>query len=318
MKGIYVGAVTAVFLCMVLFPLLSMKKTVLPDVSSNGQVTPGDSDEVFVLKTTKDNKLITLSAFDYVCGVVGAEVPAEYEPEALKAQAVAAYTFALYRKEQNKSKEFDITDSTTSDQAFISDSDAKTEWGGNYTKYKEKIQSAVKEVLGEKILYDGKIILAVYHNISSGRTESAEAIWGGSYPYLVSVESVGDMLYPEYLSEVKLSADQLRNALKSFNIEFSENASEWFKEKKTTDSGSVLSFMVSGTKINGTDLRNVLNLKSANFDVAFSDGQFTFSVRGHGHGVGMSQYGAQFMAKQGSTYKEILNWYYSDCNLFKP
>lgn len=316
MKGIYLCTVAVVFLCMVLFPLISMRKTVLPSAYGSEQAVPDTvSGETFTVKLTEKNKTVKLSAYEYICGVVGAEVPAEYELETLKAQAVAAYTFALKRKQANKSKKYDITDSISTDQAFISDSDAKKEWGSNYDKYKEKIGSAVKAVLGQRLTYNGELILSVYHDISSGRTESAANVWGGDYPYLVSVESAGDVLSPDYLSEVTVTAEGLKAALTSFKITFSEDADTWLGEKKTTDTGTVLSVPICGVTVSGSELRSALGLRSANFDVAFSDGAFTFSVRGNGHGVGMSQYGAQFMALQGSSYTEILKWYYKGCEI---
>lgn len=316
MKGIYLGSVAVLFLCMVLFPLLSMRKTVLPGSPGTEQASPGKvSSETFSVKLTEEDKIVKLSAYDYICGVVGAEVPAEYEEEALKAQAVAAYTFALYRKQVNKNEKYDITDSTASDQAFISDSDAKERWGSNYESYKEKIGAAVKAVLGQKLTYDGKLILSVYHNISGGKTESAANIWGGDYPYLMAVESVGDVLCPDYLSSAAVSSDDFKTKVSALGVTFSGEADTWLGEKKTSESGTVLSLAVCGTEVSGNDLRQALGLKSANFDVSFADGSFTFSVRGHGHGVGMSQYGAQFMALQGSSYEEILKWYYKGCEI---
>ena len=316
MKGIYVSVVATVFLCMVLFPLISMRKTVLPQTPDSGQVTPESlpSDTISV-KITKEDKIVKLSAFDYICGVVGAEVPAEYEEEALKAQAVAAYTFALYKKQLNKDEKYDITDNTATDQAFILDSDAKVRWGENYKAYKEKIGKAVKQVLGKVLTYDGKLILSVYHNISGGKTENATEIWGGEYPYLVAVESVGDVLSPDYLSEVKVSAEDFKKVLAEHGVEFSESADKWLGEKKTTGSGTVTSLSVCGTEVSGSDFRSAFGLKSANFDITFNENIFTFSVRGHGHSVGMSQYGAQFMALQGSNFEEILKWYYKGCEI---
>lgn len=311
-KGIYVGIIAVLFFCMVLFPLCSMKKTVLEKSPEQSSLQSG---ETFKVKLTKEDKIIELSARDYIVGVVCAEMPAEYSIEALKAQAVASYTFALFRKSENKDKEYDITDNTTPDQAYMTDAEFKKREGSRYSEYKAKITEAVDAVIGQVITYGGSIILSIYHDISGGKTESAEVLWGGSYPYLLSVESVGDLLSDDYLSTKSVTADELKTALKNYDISFSDISKDWFSNVKCSDSGTVLTIDVCGTTLKGSELRTALGLRSANFDVSFSDGVYNFSVRGHGHSVGMSQYGAQFMALQGSNYQEILEWYYKGCEI---
>lgn len=316
MRGIYIGVIAMLFFGMVLFPLFSMKKTVLP---TGHQTPPAVSEpisgETFKVKLTEQDKITELSAKDYIYGVVCAEMPAEYSEEALKAQAVAAYTFALYRKQENKGKEYDITDSTTPDQAYMTDEEFKKREGNNYETYKAKIQSAVDAVFGQVITYEGKIVLSIFHDTSGGKTESAEVLWGGSYPYLQPVESVGDLLSAGYLSEKELSGEDFKTALKEYNITFSSDPEGWISDIKRSESGTVLTAKICGVSLKGSELRTALSLRSANFDVSYSEGAFHFSVRGHGHGVGMSQYGAQFMALQGSDYKEILKWYYKGCEI---
>lgn len=317
MRGIYIGTIALLFFCMVLFPLFSMNQTVLSatpdnDVSNSSYSVSGES---FRVKLSKEDKVVTLSAYDYIRGVVAAEMPAEYSLEALKAQTVAAYTLALCRKAENADKDYDITDSTTPDQAYMSDAQFKEREGSNYEKYKQKIGEAVQSVLGQVVTYNDKMALTVYHDISGGKTESAEVLWGGSYPYLKPVESVGDLLSPKYLSEKKIDSNMMKSALEGLSVSVSGDADSWFGNAECSESGTVLKIKVCGKSISGSDLRNALSLRSANFDVNFSDGNFVFSVRGHGHGVGMSQYGAQFMALQGSDYKEILKWYYNGCDI---
>lgn len=317
MKGIYITSVALIFTCMVLFPLLSMRKTVLPDTSPPGITQPDevtDGETLRVLMTDED-KVVTMSVKDYVIGVVAAEMPAEYEPEALKAQAVVAYTYAMYKSAIRIDKDYDVTDSFESDQAFLSDTEAKERFGSSYNAYMDKISEAVNAVEGQVILYDGKPILAACHSISGGKTESAETLWGGSYPYLQPVESVGDVLCPEYLSELKISEQDMKSALSKLNITAENSAENWFGDITRSESGYILTVNICGTEVKGSQLRNSLGLRSTNFDVAFDDGNFTFSVRGYGHGIGMSQYGAQFMALQGSTYTDILMWYYTDCTI---
>ena len=299
---------------MVMFPLFSMEKTVIPEA-------PTDLDETKKVKIyiTDEEKIEEISLLQYICGVVGAEVPAENHKETLKAQAVAAYTYYLYKSAENTDKDYDITDSPKTDQAYISDLAAKTLWKDNYEDYTKKITAAVKEVFGEYITFEDKPILAAYHNISSGRTESAENIWGKSYPYLVPAESVGDVLSSSYLSKATLTLAEVEEKLKSAEISIPEalEAGDWFSGIKRSESGTVLTVSVAGTELKGTKVRSLLGLKSANFEVAYSEDKFLFTVKGHGHLVGMSQCGAEFMANQGSSYEEILLWYYKGCEIKK-
>lgn len=314
MKGIYIFSIGLMLFSMVMFPLFSMEKTVIPEA-------PTDLDETKKVKIyiTDEEKIEEISLLQYICGVVGAEVPAENHKETLKAQAVAAYTYYLYKSAENTDKDYDITDSPKTDQAYISDLAAKTLWKDNYEDYKKKITAAVKEVFGEYITFEDKPILAAYHNISGGRTESAENIWGKSYPYLVPAESVGDVLSSSYLSKVTLTLAEVEEKLKSAEISIPEalEAGGWFSDIKRSESGTVLTVSVAGTELKGTKVRSLLGLKSANFEVAYSEDKFLFTVKGHGHLVGMSQCGAEFMANQGSSYEEILLWYYKGCEIKK-
>lgn len=316
MKGIYISAIVILFLCSTLFPLLSLGNVELVSAQTPSKIIQStDTNEEFFRVLREDTGEIEIIAVtDYICGVVAAEMPAEYETEALKAQAVAAYTFACHRKAAREDKDYDVTD-TVSDQAYISPDEQREKWGDGYEKYSQKIRQAVESVKGQVLTFEGKTILAAYHSISGGKTEAAANVWGDGYPYLQSVESVGDVLSPNYLNTFVFTEDELKKAFKDKGVEFSGSADGWFKDKKTSDSGTVLSIKVCKTEFTGKEIRKILGLKSANFDVSFSDGKFTFTVRGYGHGMGMSQYGAQFMALQGSSYAEILNWYYPTATL---
>ncbi len=319
MKGIYLASASIIFITSVLFPLFSMRDTQKSPPPSSQHSATDDSQNEPKLRVlfTEDNKVKTVSVTEYVTGVVLAEMPAEYEPEALKAQAVVAYTYALYKADLRKNEDYDVTDTHKSDQAFLTESQAKERFGDSYNKYLDKVSSAVNEVKGVKITYNGKPILASCHSISSGKTESAEVIWGGKYPYLKPVESVGDLLCPDYLSKASFSADEMKETLKTLDITADGEPSKWFGEVSRSDSGTVVNIKICKKDIKGSSLRSALGLRSSNFDVEYTDGKFVFTVRGYGHGVGMSQYGAQFMALQGSSYEQILNWYYTDCEIVK-
>lgn len=321
MKGIHISSAAVIFVCMVLFPLLSMKPAkkptdTSPPLTSYEQLT-SDSKTVLRVYLTDEQKIVQMPINQYVMGVVAAEMPAEYSLEALKAQAVVARTYALYKQSIRKDEEYDVTDSHETDQAFLSESKAKERFGDSYNTYMDKIAEAVNAVNDDTVLYEGKPILATCHSISAGRTESAEALWGGSYPYLKPVESVGDILSPDYLSEVTLSAEDMKSALEKHDISVDGDANSWITDITRSESGYILTLKVCGNEVKGSLFRTALGLRSTNLDISFEADQFKLTVKGYGHGVGLSQYGAQFMALQGSGYKEILTWYYTDCTVEK-
>ena len=262
------------------------------------------------------NTVTEMPANDYVFGVLAAEMPALYDKEALKAQAVAAYTFACYRQRENTDKNYDITTDFTLDQSFISEEKAREKWGDKADEYCTKLKNAVEETENNAVTYDGKPILAVYHAISSGVTEDCKNVWGGDYPYLRAVASPGDTLAPEYISKAVFSLDEIKNKL-SERCKLSGEASDYFKNIERTPSNTVTCIEVCGTALSGAEIRSVFSLRSSNFEVSYKEGSFTFTVYGYGHGVGMSQYGADYMAKQGSDFKEILLHYYSGCRIEK-
>lgn len=268
------------------------------------------------IKVLKDGNIIEYSAKDYVFGVVAAEMPALYDEEALKAQAVAAYTFACYRLQNNTNAEYDISAEPDAAQCFITRSEATARWGEKADEYTKKIDNCVNAVEGELLTYDGMPVFAAYHAISSGKTNSCADVWGSDLPYLKSVSSVGDSLADKYLSEVTFSSEEVAEKLKDIAT-VSGEAQNYFGNIKTTDNGYVKALTFCGKTVSGAEICSALDLRSSNFEITFVDGKFTFTVKGYGHGVGMSQTGADYMAKQGSSYEEILLHYYTDVTLQK-
>lgn len=267
-----------------------------------------------------EKKKVTVSYFEYTCGSVAAEMPLSYHTEALKAQAVACFTNALRLKASPKDNTLDgadISDDTGTHQGYLSPEKRKQKWGSSYTKYEEKLENAVNEVLNEALTYNGELCIASYFAICTGITENAENVWTTKVPYLVSVKSNGDTLSPDYISTTVFSRTQITDALKKADISVSDKtaASDIFKITDTSKAGTVLSVSVGNTKITGEQLKNILALRSASFTVKCSEDKITFTVKGYGHGVGMSQYGADYMANQGSTYSEILKHYYKGAKI---
>ena len=316
MKTVYVVAFMVVAVFMLVLPLTTNADLKGEALSGNSQQVMAPADETEVIKEVKiklsaSGEILTCSTEDYIFGVVAAEMPALYETEALKAQAVAAYTYYL-KKSASSTEEYDITDDYTIDQAFITPEKAKEKWGSDADIYEKKIREAVKSVLYKKVCYNGEVISAVYHAISSGKTERAADIWGGDYPYLVAVDSSFDKLSENYLSTEKITTEQLKTALANI-VSVSDAEGNVIADIKRTESGSVTSLTVFGKSITGLDFRKALGLRSSDFDLSFKDEVYTFTVRGYGHGIGMSQNGANYMAMQGKTYSEILLHYYPGC-----
>lgn len=286
------------------------EETVLTSAVSSD--TPGDTISVFM---TDKNETEVLDMRQYIIGTVAAEMPASYEKEALKAQALAAVTFAVYRKQQGGDPDMDgadISDNSSSHQGYMSREQMEEKWGEAFDTYYAKIENAVNEVLDKIITCDGKPIMAAYHAISCGKTESAKVLWGADVPYLRSVSSEWDKESARYKTEVRFSVSELEKLLSSEKSEFTdEDRAKGVKIKDVSDSGTVLRCEIFSVDMTGAKARNLLSLRSPVFDAVYSDGEYVFTVYGYGHGIGMSQNGANCMAKEGRTYEEIIAHYYS-------
>lgn len=310
-------------LCLSIFmlavPLLALKNDITLDENKTNEASVSAVSylkaEDFKVFDNNTNKIITMSCEDYLFSVVAAEMPALYEEEALKAQAVAAYSFALRRKSDNRAKDYDITCDPKVDQSFISEEAVKKRWGENADVYTKKIKNAVNSVLGYAATYNGEVALTLYHAISAGKTESAKDIFGGELKYLVSKDSVFDKLSPDYLSSCKKSLPELK---KLFSVnDYKGSAKDFIKITEKTKNGTVKKLKIANKDIDADTLRGKLSLRSCNFTMSVENDNIIFSVKGYGHGVGMSQYGANYLAKQGLSYKEILKYYYKDIKIEK-
>lgn len=318
MKSVNMVVLGIMFLAILLIPLMALEEPKPKKGDAAAQSSEiKKTDEAYFRVKMADGKVQNIAESTYISSVVAAEMPALYEPEALKAQAVAAYTYACYRRDKRKNETYDVSCDSTSDQAYITMEKAAEKWGDKAEEYKKKIQSAVESVIGYKITYNGKLILAAYHAISSGKTEKGENVWGKGYEYLSSVESIGDLLAEGYLSAVTFTPDEFKAKAAELKATMSGEASTWLREPARTETGMVKQYQLGDKQVSGADMRKAFGLRSANFDLAFADNKFTFTVRGYGHGTGMSQNGANYMAKQGSTFLEILSWYYPECKLEK-
>lgn len=256
------------------------------------------------LKDTSTGEIKNIELEDYIVGVVAGEMPASFNEEALKAQAIASRTYAMY-KMKNSNGTYDlVTDKTN--QVYITEDKIKSLWQENFDYYFEKIKKAVYDTKDLIMTYNGDIILSLYFARSNGKTEDAIAVFGSNEEYLKSVESPEENL----TSEVTISKDKFCNKL---NISCDAiNISNVLK----SSSGRINSLNINGKTFKGTEIRTLFDLKSTDFDISIGS-EIKFVTKGYGHGVGMSQYGANKLAQNGKNYEEILKHYYQNINIEK-
>lgn len=266
-------------------------------------VEENNKEIVTVFRSNGD--ILNLELEKYLINVVAAEMPASFNIEALKAQSVLART---YTKKAIKAGKV-LTD-TTSTQVYKDNDELKKIWENNYSKYYEKIKNAVMLTAGEVLKYNDEYIEAVYHSTSNGFTENAINVWGNSFPYLKVVESHLDKNVKKYKVNTLYTYSEISSAL-GFNVDESTE----FNIISRNSSNRVSSVSVNDNTYTGIIFREILGLRSADFEFEKTENGLNIITYGYGHGVGMSQYGANEMAKNGSSYKDILKHYYSGTNL---
>ncbi len=262
-------------------------------------------------------KVEQLPLDEYLYGVVSSEMPASFEKEALKAQAVVARTYTLYKMTGNngKHKNADICDDSGCCQAWITKENRLSKWKEEEREqYWNKIVSAVNETQGKMITYEGKPINAFFHSNSGGTTESPINVWGGSgYPYLQAVQTAGEDAYSQYESKVTITKKEFEQTIKkahsNFKIDF--NQKDCIKVKEYTQGGRIKTVQIGNLSLSGVEVRTLFGLRSANIKITIQKENILFEVLGYGHGVGMSQTGADSLAKQGKNYEEIIKHYYT-------
>ena len=255
----------------------------------------------------RNSGVVTLELEEYIKGVVAAEMPLEFNIEALKAQSIIARTYT-YKALARGTK---LTDNEST-QSYKSDDELRALWGSKYNTYINKLTSAVKDTKGMYLTYNGEYIEAVYHSTSNGKTESAEEVWGNAFAYLKSTSSEYDTTNKSFQMDKFISYSELSSLLNT-NI----NQDSEFKILDRTVGDRVKSISINGTIFNGVNLRNTLKLRSADFSINKTDDGVIFTTKGYGHGVGMSQYGANGMANNGYNYNQILEHYYMGTKLEK-
>ncbi len=329
MKKILLYVFIFVLVCF-LIPVVLTKKTG-KQVNTNIYVNEQNNSEVaentaeynynkyntIKLLHTKTQEIEEIKLDEYLYGVVSAEMPASFEKEALKAQAVVARTYTIYKIENNEGKhgEANICDDSSCCQAWISKEDRFAKWEESSREANwNKIVEAVESTKGKYITYEGKPINAFFHSNSGGKTETTLNVWGGSgYPYLQSVSTSGEDAYTQYKSEVTLTKEEFINKIKEkysdFEIDF--NDEKCISILEYTEGNRVKKIRIGNKEFSGVEIRTLIGLKSANFNIEIKGDNIYFSVLGYGHGVGMSQTGADSMAKEGKNYEEIIKHFYT-------
>ena len=282
--------------------------------------TPADADCYYVWRE-KTGEIQAIPVQEYILGAVAAEMPVSFETEALKAQAVAAHTYAqrqcLAAAGRDDLHGADFSDDPAKFQAFLTQDELRERWGTHYDVNYRRLSTIVGEVVENVLVYEDEPILAAFHAISSGRTDAAKTIWGTDLPYLQPVECPADKDAPSFEETVSFSPDEAGDRLRGAHpaLDLAVEPEEWFGEPIVSEAGTVLSIPVADGLFTGGEIRSLFGLRSASFTVSFEKGQFVFTTRGFGHNVGMSQYGANQMARDGADYREILARYYPGAEL---
>ena len=247
---------------------------------------------------------------EYVVGVVAGEIPVSFNIEALKAQAVASRSYVMYQIKRNKNKDFDVYDTVRS-QVYLDASLLKDKWGDDYVNNVNRIKEAVIDTAGEYLVYDGEVVEAMFFSTSSGVTENSEDVFSSSVPYLRSVSSTWDEISPVYMDSKKFSKEEFYNLL---NLNYQEKMSV---NTNATSTGRVIDLVINDKKFSGRDIVSKLGIRSSYFVITEYDDSIVVDTKGYGHGVGMSQYGAEGMARDGYSYEKILKYYYSGVEIKK-
>lgn len=277
----------------------------------------------FNLRFEETGEIVEISAVDYLIGCLYAQIPVSYNLEALKAQAVCAYTYALRIVRNNalypdeNMRGVDLTNSSVVCQPYFTEDEARKYYADEYDLYYDNIKKAAEYGAGHIITYKNEPIYSVYHSVSTGFTNSAYFVWGRDFPYLKSVASEWDKEYKNYLCTSEMTVERTRLALLEYDrgITMPVDYSLWFSDYKTNDSGYVEILKVGDSVLSSGDMWRIFNLRSTAFNIEYTGTVFLITTKGYGHGVGMSQYGANYMAENKFTAEEILTYYFYDTQI---
>ena len=296
-------------------------ETTPPTPTPLAQTQPSSHDDTVTLQVQYEGKTVPMTMTEYLTGVVRGEMPASFEVEALKAQAAAERTYIYYQMRGGRKtahSDADICTDPNCCNAWLSQESAAKKWGEHAAEYEAKIEQAVQDTDGQVVLYQGAPILAAFHSSSAGKTAKSGDVWTSDLPYLASVKSPeSEDNVPNYYSVKTLTTTEFCDTFHTSypQADFSSDAAGWVQNLTRNSSDRVESVTIGGVTVSGTEVRSLYGLRSACFTVECGADGVTFHVTGYGHGVGMSQYGANELAREGKTWREILAWYYTDTTI---
>ncbi|MBM7601241.1 stage II sporulation protein D [Virgibacillus halotolerans] len=289
-------------------PVEKQEEQTADDTAAEAGAEQNESTISVAVMRTKSETVEDIPLESYVAGVVSSEMSPDFEPEALKAQSLAARTYIVdHLLHQDDGQESDVTD-TTQHQVFKNDNELKKQWGSKYDENMKKVKAAVTATKGEILTYKDAPIFPAFFSTSNGYTENSEDYWDDELPYLRSVESPWDEDSPKFLDQQTFTIDQIKEKL-AVDL---PNQEPLGIDVTRTDSQRVKEIDLAGNKLSGREVREKLELQSSDFTIKQKNDHLIFTTKGYGHGIGMSQYGANSMAKAGKTYQEIVKYYYSD------
>ena len=296
-----------------------------PQASPTAEISPKAEyvyeDDSLIVMVCMGDEVVSMPMGEYLVGVVAAEMPAAFEPEALRAQAVAARTVALYHMLSSQCQahpDADVCTDSTCCQAYADDQELQDKWGTDYTAYMAKITDAVRSTDGECLVYNSELIQAVFHSSSAALTAESGEVWSYNLPYLVSVASPeSSENVPNYVSSVTVTLSDFKETVLQFypDAVFTADTAAWVTDITHTKSGRIGSLKLGGVLVSGPTLRNIFDLRSTAASIEINDTNIVFTTTGYGHGVGMSQYGANTFALEGKSYSDILAWYYTGASI---
>lgn len=276
-----------------------------------------EAQDARTITVLRDGEAAQMELDTYLTRVVLSELPASFEPEAMQAQAVAARTFVCRQQLRGKHPDADVCTESACCQACMSEEQLRARLGDGFEAAWDKASAAVQATEGEVLTYDGALIEATYFSCSGGTTEAAAAVWGSDVPYLQSVSSPGEQDAARYQSTATLSPQAFAAAIRTLDegLRLSDDPADWVQGITRTDGGGVDTACIGGKTFTGTQLRRAFGLNSTKFTLQYRSGAFIFDVLGYGHRVGMSQYGAEAIARLGFDYRAILRYYYRGAEL---
>ena len=315
MKKILIGAILLNIFC-ILIPF-AITKQFHNDKTISQAVGENNLESIELVYIDDNANEVKINFEDYIIGVVAAEMPALFHHEALKAQSIVSRTYALQKINLEKiNSEKNYIENIS--QAFLTIEEMKKLWGDDFVNYYNRISLAVSSTNGEVIFYGGEPIEAVFHATSGGYTENSENIWNVSLPYLKSVDSSFDEEVADFIHRHEFTDNELKQILKSNNSEINFSKYSFINEfeiSESSENGYVQKLKIANITYTGAEIRNILNLKSTNFTTEDGNGKIIFVTKGYGHGVGMSQTGANYLSQTGYDYKKIISYYYHDIEI---